>query len=556
MRDLGHEETEKVLKDIEKRISAEYRQAEKEIAAKLDDYMKRFAEKDKLKLLGVANGQITEEEYKQWRIGQVMIGKRWSEMRDALAKDFANASQISRSVAFDHIPDVYAINHDYGTYQVEKGSLVDTSYTLYDRNAIEELYKNEDTFIPAPGEKISRSINEGKQLAWDKKQVQSVMMQGLLQGESIPNMATRLAKTVGESDRKAAIRNARTLTTGVENAGRIASYDRANSIGIKTKKQWLATLDMRTRHWHAALDGVSVENDQPFKTEFGDIMYPGDPAANPANIFNCRCTMIADIEGFENDLSDMSLRYSEKLGDMSYDEWKQGHSMESDSITKQDDIAETMKSAYGTEYRDYRATVDASEEENSKKYGEKYTRDTQIDPYKCKGQELKNRIDEITDSVEESRNVYSATSEMLEHRDRTNYEDLAFVFENDYMINKNYDYYDPVNRISQCKPTERMLDKLNESKPYTVIGIHNHPSSYAPSDSDINAAWSRKYKYGVVTCHNGTLYKYHVDQEYNSLNSKIYLAKLNRAVYNVDENMINDCLKKLEENGVRMEVLL
>lgn len=354
MRDLGHEETEEVLKKIEKRISAEYRQAEQEIAAKLDDYMKRFAEKDKLKLLGVANGQITEEEYKQWRLGQVMIGKRWSEMRDSLAKDFANTSQIARSIAFDHIPEVYAINHDYGTFQVEKGSLTDTSYTLYDRQSIEQLYKNEDTFIPAPGRQVKRAINEGKQIAWDKKQVQSVMMQGLLQGESIPNIATRLAKSVGEGDRKAAIRNARTLTTGIENAGRVASYDRANAMGIKTKKQWLAALDMRTRHWHASLDGVSVANDKPFTNDYGKIMYPGDPEADPANIYNCRCTLIADIEGFENDLSDMLLRHNEKLGDMSYDEWKKGHyDMESDRITKQDEIAETMRYAYGTEYRKY-----------------------------------------------------------------------------------------------------------------------------------------------------------------------------------------------------------
>ena len=366
MRDLGHEETEKVLKEIEKRITKEYRQAKMEVSAKLDDYLKKFREKDKLKLQGVENGDITEDEYKQWRVGQVMIGKRWTEMRDTLAQDLANASQIARSVAFDHIPDVYSINHDYGTYQVEKGAMVDTSYTLYDRTAMEELYKNEDTFVPAPGKKISRAINEGKQVAWDKKQVQSAMMQGLLQGESIPNIATRLADSVGESDRKAAIRNARTLTTGVENAGRIASYDRANNMGIKTKKQWLAALDMRTRHWHASLDGVSVDFDKPFTNEYGKIMYPGDPAAHPANIFNCRCTLIADIEGFENDLSDTSLRHDEKLGDMSYDEWKKGHyTTESDSITKQDEIAETMKNMYGKEYASYQYSSEVQDEENT-----------------------------------------------------------------------------------------------------------------------------------------------------------------------------------------------
>lgn len=351
MKDIGHEETEKVLKEIEKRISEEYARAEKEVSRKLDDYLEKFRVKDALKQKAVDNGMITEEEYKQWRIGQIMMGQRWTEMRDTLAEDFTNADKIARSIAYDHMPEVYAINYNYGTFQVEKASQMDTSYTLYDRNAFEELVKNEDTFIPAPGRKVSRDIKEGKALAWNKKEVQSAMMQGLLQGESIPKLATRLANTVGESDRKAAIRNARTMTTGVQNAGRVASYDRANDMGIVTRKQWLATLDNRTRHWHAFLDGVTVDNDEPFENEFGEIMYPGDPSADPANIFNCRCTLIASIKGFERDVSDLNLRHDVHLEDMSYEEWREGHyKQQSDPITKQDDIAETMQDIYGAEY--------------------------------------------------------------------------------------------------------------------------------------------------------------------------------------------------------------
>ena len=351
MRDIGHEETEEVLKEIEKRISEEYAKAEREVAKTLDDYLEKFRVKDELKLKALDNGMITEEEYKQWRVGQIMMGQRWAEMRDTLAQDFTNADKIARSIAFGHMPEVYAINFDYGTFQVEKGSLIDTSYTLYDRNALEELVKNEDSFIPAPGRKVSRDIKEGKALAWNKKQVQSAMMQGLLQGESIPKLATRVANTVGESDRKAAIRNARTMTTGVQNAGRVASYDRANNMGIETRKQWLATLDNRTRHWHASLDGEVVDNDMPFENEYGEIMYPGDPSADPANIYNCRCTLIASIKGFERDVSDMNLRHDDHLEDMTYEEWREGHyEQKSDSITKQDEIAETMQRLYGNDY--------------------------------------------------------------------------------------------------------------------------------------------------------------------------------------------------------------
>ena len=349
--DAGHKETEKILEEMEKRISAEYRKAEKEIQQKLDEYLRKFEIKDNLKRKALENGLITQQEYDQWRIGQIMMGKRWDDLRKEIAQALADASQEARNIAFGEAGNIYATNFNYGTYQVEKASKIDTDFTMYDKDTVRELMRNEDSFIPAPGRKVSRAINEGKQVAWDAKQVQSVMMQGILQGKSIPDLASSLAKTVGESDRKAAIRNARTLTTGVQNAGRMASYERANSKGIETQKQWLASLDDRTRHWHAELDGVKVDNDEPFENEYGEIMYPGDPAADPANIFNCRCTLIASIKGFERDVSDIGQRNS-KLGDMSYDEWKKGHyEQKSDPITKQDTISHIMEQSYINDYR-------------------------------------------------------------------------------------------------------------------------------------------------------------------------------------------------------------
>lgn len=352
--DRGDDETERLLAEIEKRISGEYAKAEREIQQKLNDYLAKFQKKDELKRRALAAGEITQAEYDKWRLGQIMIGQRWDEMRTTLAEDLANVDQIARSIAFGHLPEVYAINHNYGTFQVETGALVDTSYTLYDRHTVERLCLDDDgRFIPSHGRRISEEINLGKALPWNKKNVQSVMMQGIMQGESIPNLATRLAKSVGEQNRGVAIRNARTLVTGVQNAGRMDSYDRAKDMGIKVKKQWLATLDMRTRHWHVELDGVSVDVDEPFENEYGTIMFPGDPEADPSNIYNCRCTMIAAIEGFERDLSDLGLRHDDHLEGMTYDEWKEEHETYSEPITRQDQIAATMRRIYGSEYAHY-----------------------------------------------------------------------------------------------------------------------------------------------------------------------------------------------------------
>ena len=111
-------------------------------------------------------------------------------------------------------------------------------------------------------------------------------------------IAGRLSK-VADMNETAAIRNARTMVTCAENKGRQDSYARATADGIVMKREWIATNDRRTRHWHAELDGVEVDIDEPWENEFGKIMFPGDPSADPANTYNCRCSMAAKVIGFK-----------------------------------------------------------------------------------------------------------------------------------------------------------------------------------------------------------------------------------------------------------------
>lgn len=280
-------QTDKIIEEIEKRITIEYAQAQREIKAKLDDYMRRFQTKDKTWQRWVSEGKRTQAEYDHWRVGQIAIGKRWEEMKETISQDLLNTSKIAKSIAMGYMPEVYALNHDYGTFQVEHDSMVDTSYSLYDRQTAERMFRDNPQMMHAPGKKVSQDIADGKAKLWNNQHVQSVMMQTLLQGDSLPDVTTRLMNAVGDTNRKAATRNARTMITGAQNAGRVDSYKRANDLGIETKKQWLATLDSRTRHAHRQLDGVSVSVDDPFINDFGKIRYPGDPTAAAANVYNC-----------------------------------------------------------------------------------------------------------------------------------------------------------------------------------------------------------------------------------------------------------------------------
>ena len=319
--DPAHIATDEEIAKIEKLITKEYKKAHKEVSKKCEDYFAKFAAKDAKWQEWVAQGTKTQKEYKEWRQGQMLVGKKWEDLRDTLAQDYTNAAQITMSITKGFAPEVYAINHNYATFEVEKKSLIDTSYTLYSKETVEHMYKGKPKLYHTYGKAVAKEIKEGKQYAWDRRRITSVLTQAILQGESIPKITKRLEQ-VTAGDHKAAIRNARTMMTGVQNAGRIDALERAQDMGIPVKKQWLATVDGRTRHWHRELDGVAVDYDEPFKNEIGEIMFPGDPSADAANVYNCRCTILPVVAGFEIDVKDMDLRANKDLGDMTYDEWK------------------------------------------------------------------------------------------------------------------------------------------------------------------------------------------------------------------------------------------
>ena len=385
MADLGHLETDALIKDLEARVRREYSQATKELTAKLDDYFRRFEVKDEKWRIMVANGEKTVEEYQKWRIGQMMVGKRWEDMRDTIAEDLHNTNLIARGMLTGKMPDAYALNHNWSTYDIERAGRVNTGYTLYSKATVERLLVEDPELLKPPGvqmkktfadwdayinkdlgniedqigqiraaypqgnmparvqsqlnrlEKEKRSFDklmaDGKDIRWQKGQIQSVTLQSVLQGESIPNMARRIAKTMGEMNRKASVRYARTAMTSAQNGGRRDAYKRAQGLGIDLQQEWIATLDFRTRHAHRQLDGQIRDIDEPFQVDGYDIEFPGDPAAPGYLVYNCRCTTAAKVAGWDS--MSGKLRSDEAIEGMSYEEWKEGHSQPQDILNQQ-----------------------------------------------------------------------------------------------------------------------------------------------------------------------------------------------------------------------------
>ncbi len=318
MRDIGNEETEKLIAEMEKKIRREYAQAEKELNEKFNEYVRKFKVKDEIKRQQLARGEITQEFYEYWRKGQFSIAFRWQEMRRTMADDLTTVSQKARSIVDGYRPEAYAINHDYITFLIEKDSGIDTSYTLYNTRSAERLLMDERV-LPKPGKSMKGKIERGEVVKWQEGQIQSVTLQSLLQGESTENMAQRICRTLSVSNYADAVRYARTAMTGAQNGGRFDAISRCRDEGIDVVGQWSATLDGRTRHTHRQIDGEVAEPGEMFSN---GCRFPGDPNGPPAEIWRCRCRLNERVRGYTKDPSDLTRRNTDHMEEDTYEEWK------------------------------------------------------------------------------------------------------------------------------------------------------------------------------------------------------------------------------------------
>ena len=287
MADKAHRLTDEKLEEMEKRLSAIYSRAEKEIQKTADEYFSKFAKQDEAKRKLLEQGKITEEEYTKWRKGKVMYGKRFSEMKEQCAKQLLNVNKTAIAYINGELPEVYAMN--YNALESAVDGVGGYSFTLVDADTVRNLAVTDTSLLPY------KEIDPAKDIPWNMKKINVETLQGVLQGESMDKIAKRIMN-VQEMNKTQAIRSARTIVTGAENKGRQDSYVRAEADGIILQKEWIATNDGRTRHSHAMLDGAIIDQDKKFDN---GLMYPGDPSGRPEEVYNCRCTLVAKVNGFK-----------------------------------------------------------------------------------------------------------------------------------------------------------------------------------------------------------------------------------------------------------------
>lgn len=261
-----------------------------EAAAELRYKSEAFADAHRARVMKyrkqVAEGIITEDDYRQWMQGQLFQEAAWRQRREAMARMMSQVDQQAAAIIDEGKLRVFGENASYLGYQLETAGGGDYGFGVYDEATLAHLIRDDPTLLPPV------KVDVGKNILWYNKILQNGVIQGILQGESLDEIALRIVRITSEKSLSDMRRNARTAYTGAQNAGRLEGMRQAKRLGIKVKKKWLSFLDDSTRYSHQELDGQVQEVDDPFDSPLGPIMYPGDVSAAPGNVWNCRCRVV------------------------------------------------------------------------------------------------------------------------------------------------------------------------------------------------------------------------------------------------------------------------
>lgn len=258
---------------------------------KAQDYFIKWQDRYEEEYQKYLGGEYTKQQFEDWVQTQIARGESYEIMVDKLSQRAVDADKLASDYINNTTPGVYCLNRDYEAYNISKeyGPL---DFHLADERTVREMMVggNHTQF------KTTR-IDPVRDYQWNNQQIHSAVTSAILQGKSIDDL-TKSFLVVMKRDENSARRNARTAITSAQNAGRNESYRQAEEMGIEVMKEWLASLDSRTRDSHAKLDGERVKYDAKFSN---GLRYPGDPDGAPGEVYNCRCTMKAFLPKYGNE---------------------------------------------------------------------------------------------------------------------------------------------------------------------------------------------------------------------------------------------------------------
>lgn len=322
--DLAMRENNARLAEVENRLTRLYSRAGRELTERLDAYMEQhgYEAMDEEMRSRVAEGLISQQEYERWRMNTIMRTTQMQQQIDSLTQDMVNTDQLAVQMVNGELPEVYVSSYNYAGYRGEilanAAGYNYNSFSLYNADAIRIIVAEDPDLIPWE----EPSVNIPSDRRWNRRHIQDAIAQGILQGDSIPEISARLLPIVN-MDRNAATRTARTAFTSVQNEARRDGTRRLIDAGIPMVEPWMSVLRSNTRDTHLMLHGTYPNQDGLYGEGIiptGNLLrFPGDPHGDPEQIYNCQCRVQSFIEGIDHS-RDREL-YAEMMMRDHYDDW-------------------------------------------------------------------------------------------------------------------------------------------------------------------------------------------------------------------------------------------
>ena len=326
MADTAHRLTDEKLEEMEKRLSAIYSRAEKTVQKKMADYAKSIDEKSEELLQAYKDAETEDEKRKAKKAyirfyRQVVKSKEFVSLSAIIADDLYKANVEASAYINSQTPSIYALNYNYINAEMAKDIDGFTPQEITDTEA--EKYSGY----------TKQTVDRKKDTAWNEDNLKKSVIAGSLLLLGAYAIMKRSANSAVEKNRNSASMHNSGMGTDAENKARLDGMYRAEDMGNSIKKIWIATLDNRTRHSHAMLDGKDVALDELFDN---GLMRPRDPNGVPEEVCNCRCSLkygvgqsmsktrssrLGTVTGSYKKSSSFKDTTSQEIANMSYEEW-------------------------------------------------------------------------------------------------------------------------------------------------------------------------------------------------------------------------------------------
>ena len=283
--------TNERLRELDRRLQLIYRESYETAVKNQAKAIERLAAFD-----ATQYDFLSGEELMEMRRNYAIQVQRTTGITESIARDIADSGRIAAQTIQEENLNIFEAGYRHSLRSIDRQlPFVGMDWSIYDRNHLRALLLEADK---SPFSQIAYGrlgVNENRAMRVIVPRLQNELTQAVILGEGIPKINRRIRNTVSMSYRDAQ-RIARTETLRVANQGRMLGFEQArDDYGIEMEKQWIATLDDRTRDSHSHMHMEKAELDEEFSN---GLMHPLDPNGPPEEIINCRCVVASVLKGF------------------------------------------------------------------------------------------------------------------------------------------------------------------------------------------------------------------------------------------------------------------